>query len=65
VWREDGYVVCEVGDRGQITDPLAGRRAASSGQLGGRGLLLVNHVADLVRIHTGVGGTAVRVYMLA
>jgi anti-sigma regulatory factor (Ser/Thr protein kinase) len=64
VWREDGYVVCEVGDRGQITDPLAGRRAASSGQLGGRGLLLVNHVADLVRIHTGVGGTAVRVYML-
>jgi anti-sigma regulatory factor (Ser/Thr protein kinase) len=57
--------VCQVGDRGQITDPLAGRRSATSGQLGGRGLLLVNYVADLVRIHTGVGGTVVRVYILA
>jgi anti-sigma regulatory factor (Ser/Thr protein kinase) len=65
MWPENGYVVCQVSDRGQITDPLAGRRLATSGQLGGRGLLLVNHVADLVRTHTGVGGTAVRVYMLA
>jgi anti-sigma regulatory factor (Ser/Thr protein kinase) len=65
VWPENGYVVCQVSDRGQITDPLAGRRSATSGQLGGRGLLLVNYVADLVRIHTGVGGTVVRVYILA
>ncbi|MFJ6387134.1 anti-sigma factor RsbA family regulatory protein [Streptomyces sp. NPDC091972] len=60
VWAEDGYVVCEVRDRGHLADPLAGRRPPARDQLGGRGLLMVNLVADLVRVHTGPDGTTVR-----
>ncbi|MEV5428987.1 sensor histidine kinase [Streptomyces sp. NPDC052701] len=60
VWPEDGYVVCEVRDKGRLADPLAGRRPVPRDQRGGRGLLLVNLVADLVRLHTGADGTTVR-----
>ncbi|WP_405873193.1 anti-sigma factor RsbA family regulatory protein [Streptomyces sp. NBC_00005] len=60
VWAEDGYVLCQVRDKGHLTDPLAGRRPAAREQRGGRGLLMVNLVADLVRVHTGPGGTTVR-----
>jgi anti-sigma regulatory factor (Ser/Thr protein kinase) len=34
------------------------------GQLGGRGLLLVNHVADLVRLRSDPTGTTVQTFML-
>ncbi|MFF7973402.1 anti-sigma factor RsbA family regulatory protein [Streptomyces sp. NPDC007905] len=63
VWAEGGYVLCEVRDKGRLTDPLAGRRPASRDQRGGRGLLLVNLVADLVRVHTGADGTTIRSYV--
>ncbi len=65
LWAEDGQVVCEVRDAGTITDPLAGRRPAHMSPHGGRGILLVHHLADLVRMHTGPGGTAIRVYLRA
>ncbi|MFF4757222.1 anti-sigma factor RsbA family regulatory protein [Streptomyces sp. NPDC001292] len=60
VWAKDGYVLCEVRDKGRLDDPLAGRRPAPRDQRGGRGLLLVNLVADLVRVHSGEEGTTVR-----
>ncbi|MFH9662340.1 anti-sigma factor RsbA family regulatory protein [Streptomyces sp. NPDC017248] len=63
VWSEDGYVLCEVRDKGRLADPLAGRRPASRDQRGGRGLLLVNLVSDLVRVHAGVEGTTIRSYL--
>lgn len=63
VWADGGYVVCEVRDAGRLTDPLAGRRPVPRDRRGGRGLLLVNLVSDLVRIHTGDEGTAVRAYL--
>ncbi|WP_079032454.1 sensor histidine kinase [Streptomyces specialis] len=63
IWAEGPQVVCEVSDRGEIKDPLAGRRPPARDQIGGRGLLLVHCVADLVRIHTGPGGTSVRFYL--
>lgn len=63
LWAEDGQVVCEIRDAGTITDPLAGRRPADMSPDGGRGILMVNHLADLVRMHTGPDGTAVRVYL--
>lgn len=63
VWTEDGAFVGEVSDGGHVRDPLAGRRHADPHRLGGRGLPLVNHVADLVRTATGTGGTATRIYM--
>ncbi|MGY1580387.1 anti-sigma factor RsbA family regulatory protein [Streptomyces sp. MN13] len=60
VWTEDGHLVVEVRDKGRLTDPLAGRRPAPQTQRGGRGLLLVNLVSDLVRTHTDDAGTTVR-----
>ncbi|NKZ05413.1 sensor histidine kinase [Actinomadura latina] len=64
-WSEDGQVVCEVRDAGTITDPLTGRLPADLSPHGGRGILLVHHLADLVRVHTGPDGTATRVYLRA
>ncbi|MFF3343677.1 anti-sigma factor RsbA family regulatory protein [Streptomyces flavidovirens] len=63
VWTEQEQLVCEVRDAGRLTDPLAGRRPPEPGQLGGRGLMLVHYVADLVRVHTGDDGTTVRFYL--
>jgi anti-sigma regulatory factor (Ser/Thr protein kinase) len=63
IWAESGRVVCEVHDGGQLTDPLAGRRPPNPMQPGGRGLLLVHQLADLVRVHTGPEGTTIRCYL--
>ena len=63
VWGVGTQIVCEVRDRGWLHDPLAGRRPPQRDRPGGRGLLMVHHLADLVRIHTGSGGTTVRFYM--
>ncbi|WP_306337598.1 anti-sigma factor RsbA family regulatory protein [Streptomyces sp. KL118A] len=52
IWTEDGHVVVEVRDAGVLTDPLAGRCPPVGDQRGGRGLLLVHALADLVRVHT-------------
>ncbi|MFJ4205510.1 anti-sigma factor RsbA family regulatory protein [Streptomyces sviceus] len=63
VWADDSQVVCEVHDHGYLGDPLAGRRPPARDKLGGRGLLLVHTLADLVRVHTGPDGTTVRCYI--
>lgn len=63
VWAEDGQVACEVRDSGRLSDPLAGRRTPPPGRPGGRGLLMVHQVADLVRTHTSEHGTAIRCYL--
>ncbi|MFI8194535.1 anti-sigma factor RsbA family regulatory protein [Streptomyces sp. NPDC085946] len=63
IWSEAGQVVVEVRDGGQMTDPLAGRRPPEHGQIGGRGLILVHYVSDLVRIHTTDSGSTVRFYI--
>lgn len=62
LWTHDGYLVCEVRDGGTLADPLAGRHPAAPGQTRGRGLLLVNHLADLVRLHTGPNGTTLQAH---
>ena len=62
MWRADGHVVCQLHDRGVIDDPLAGRRPVPPGALDGRGLLLVNRLADLVRVHTGPAGTTIQAF---
>ncbi|WP_327293064.1 sensor histidine kinase [Streptomyces sp. NBC_01198] len=63
IWAEGGDIVCEVEDAGHIADPLAGRHIPPPGRPGGRGLLLVNYLTDLVRIHTTPTGTAVRCHL--
>jgi anti-sigma regulatory factor (Ser/Thr protein kinase) len=62
VWAADGRLVCEVSDAGHITDPLVGRRPVAPHHAGSRGLLIVNLLSDLVRVHTRAGATAIRVY---
>jgi anti-sigma regulatory factor (Ser/Thr protein kinase) len=60
VWLENEDLVCQVTDSGHLGDPLAGRIPAPAGQPRGRGLVLVNQLCDLVRIHTTPDGTTIR-----
>ncbi len=63
LWRTSDRIICQVSDTGQITDPLAGRRAPSDEELGGRGLWLVNQLCDLVQARTSRAGTVTRLHM--
>ncbi|WP_206797480.1 sensor histidine kinase [Amycolatopsis sp. MtRt-6] len=62
IWTADGHLVCQVHDRGTLTDPLAGRHPVPPEAHRNRGLLLVNHLSDLVRLHTGTDDTTIRVH---
>jgi anti-sigma regulatory factor (Ser/Thr protein kinase) len=63
LWQEDRALVIEVSDRGHLDDRLVGRRRPVRGQLGGRGLWLVNQVSDLVQIRSAPAGTTVRIHL--
>jgi len=65
IWRSEGALVCEVRDRGRLTDPLMGRRHPSPTQKRGRGVWLANQLCDLVEIRSVAEGTVVRVRMHA
>jgi anti-sigma regulatory factor (Ser/Thr protein kinase) len=62
VWARPRAVVCQVEDRGHITDPLAGRRVPTPDVAGGVGLWTVNELCELVEVRTGRDGTTVRVH---
>lgn len=61
-WVEDGAFVCEVRDRGAITDPLAGRVEPQPSQIEGRGLWLANRLCDLVQVRAFADGGCVRLH---
>ncbi|HEX2357502.1 MAG TPA: sensor histidine kinase [Micromonosporaceae bacterium] len=63
VWPDEATLVCEVTDFGQMTNQMAGRLTPATDSEGGRGLLLVNHLCDLVRIHTDRRATTLRMHM--
>lgn len=63
LWPSDGDLVCQVSDGGRLDDRLAGRRLPDTRATGGRGLFLVNALADLVRIHTSPDGTTIQVHL--
>jgi anti-sigma regulatory factor (Ser/Thr protein kinase) len=63
LWRHDGHVVCEARDDGCLDDPLAGRRPYAADSDRGRGLYVVNAVADLVRTHTAADETTIHAYL--
>lgn len=65
LWREDGHAVCEVRDRGVITDPLVGLRPPDFRKgVGGAGLWAINRVCALVAIRSSPGrGTVVRAHL--
>jgi anti-sigma regulatory factor (Ser/Thr protein kinase) len=63
MWQQDGAMICEVQDRGVITDPLVGRRAPGTSPESSRGLWVVNQLCDLVQIRSTLEGTVVRLRM--
>ena len=64
IWREDGEIVCEIRDAGVIADPrLAGSQPPPADAAGGHGLWLVHQVCDRVELHSGAGGTVIRLHM--
>lgn len=65
LWHEEGRLLAEVEDRGQIEEPLVGRLRPDISQEGGRGLWLANQLCDLVQIRSGEEGTTVRLHLLA
>jgi anti-sigma regulatory factor (Ser/Thr protein kinase) len=62
VWHTEQEILCQVQDRGWITDPLAGQRRRPADEPG-HGLWVVNQVCDLVEVRTGQAGTTVRLHM--
>jgi anti-sigma regulatory factor (Ser/Thr protein kinase) len=62
-WETDGSFVCEVRDRGIVTDPLVGRTTPRHDAAKGRGLWLANQLCDLVQLRSSVHGTEVRLHM--
>jgi anti-sigma regulatory factor (Ser/Thr protein kinase) len=60
---DEDEIICQVRDKGIITDPLAGRRRPADDAMGGHGLWLVNQVCDQVELHSGESGTAIRLHM--
>ena len=64
VWTEADHLVCQLSDSGYLSQPLAGRiPVPADAPSGGRGLLLVNQLCDLVRVHTTTEGTTTRIHM--
>lgn len=62
LWQQDGAVICEVGDRGTIDDPLVGRSATFGPAHRDRGIRLANELCDLVQVRSSRSGTTVRMH---
>jgi anti-sigma regulatory factor (Ser/Thr protein kinase) len=63
VWQDGRSVVCEVRDRGTLTNPMVGRLKPAPNTRGGYGVVMVNLLCDLVRIHSDQHGTTIRVHV--
>jgi anti-sigma regulatory factor (Ser/Thr protein kinase) len=63
IWTEAGEIVCEIRDKGVITDPLAGSGPPPADSNGGYGLWLVYQVCDRVEVHSDGDGTVIRLHM--
>ena len=62
IWHTAQEVICQVSDRGWITDPLAGR-VHRPAEEHGQGLWVVNQECDLVELRSGPAGTTIRLHM--
>jgi anti-sigma regulatory factor (Ser/Thr protein kinase) len=63
LWTEATGPVVQVDDGGHLADPLAGRLPPDADSVSGRGLVTVNHLCDLVLVHTEPGHTSTRLYV--
>jgi anti-sigma regulatory factor (Ser/Thr protein kinase) len=61
-WRTKSAFVCEVRDRGAISDPLVGRRKPATDAIDGRGLWIVHQLGDLVQQRSFPDEHVVRVH---
>lgn len=52
VWLDGGDVVCEISDRGVITDPLVDRHRPGHDPSSARGLWTANQLCDLVQVRS-------------
>ncbi|MBC6445629.1 sensor histidine kinase [Actinokineospora xionganensis] len=62
LWERSDALIVRNWDAGIISDPLAGRRTVAPTRGRGRGLLLVNAGADLVRTHVDEAGTTIQAW---
>jgi len=62
LWRDEGAMMCEVGDRGIVDDPLIGRASTLRPRSRERGIRLANELCDLVQVRSNASGTTVRVH---
>jgi anti-sigma regulatory factor (Ser/Thr protein kinase) len=62
IWQTAQEVLCQLDDRGWITDPLAGRIRRPAEEHG-QGLWVVNQECDLVELRSGPAGTTIRLHM--
>jgi hypothetical protein len=65
IWQEAEHLVFDVYYSQPLSDPLVGRLQPSLDSAGGRGLALINHVCDLVRLHGSRLGTTIRMWFAA
>ena len=61
IWPTAAGLAGEVEDHGRPADPLAGRLPPPETSPRGRGLVIVNHLCDLVRVHTGTDANRIRI----
>jgi anti-sigma regulatory factor (Ser/Thr protein kinase) len=62
IWSEADRLVCELRDEGHIDQPLIGRVRPSRDSQGGRGVWLIQQLADLAQIRSGDNGTTIRIH---
>lgn len=65
LWFEGGscdHLVCQVADKGQMTDPLVGRQDPTGIQRHGRGLWLVNQLCDVAQVRSFAEGAVTRLH---
>ena len=63
IWEDDGTLLCDVEDSGEITAPLVGRERPEDGQCEGYGLWIANQLCDLVQVRSSRTGNRVRLHM--
>jgi anti-sigma regulatory factor (Ser/Thr protein kinase) len=63
VWADNGHVLCDITDGGYVEGTVAGRLTPPVTSEGGRGLVVSNHLCDLVRLYSVPGLTTVRLFV--
>jgi anti-sigma regulatory factor (Ser/Thr protein kinase) len=62
-WIDGEHLVSDVLSPAPLQRLLAGRTMVEHTSVRGRGLLMINQLCDLVRLHVGPSGTAVRMWL--